>query len=549
MEIILAAVHLEDGPEAVPLGAACIAAALKGAFPGAAVSLAESFVSQGPEGLLRKIGSPGAGAVGFSLYSWNRSIMVKAAETLRARQPGLFLFAGGPEAAARPGGLEKAGGGPFDLLIRGEGEGQILRVLGPMIRGKRAVPMEPSVPMEPPVLIEPLSEAELAALPSPWLDGTLRAGRNRGALWELARGCPYSCAYCFESKGIPGPPGGRRVRYFSGERLRAELRLFVREGVPYVFVLDPTFNADPERARGILDMIEEEASGAPIHWHFEVRAELLNRPQARRFARLGASLQIGLQTASPRIAELAGRGFTLRRFLSGIKLLNEEGVIFGLDLIYGLPGDTLGGYRRSLDFALSLYPNNLDLFRLSVLPGTLFADRAAELGLLVEPDAPYNLLGAPGFPAADLERAERLSRGADLFYNQGRAVAWFNQSLRPLGLKPSAFLEGFADFMEEGGRQPEGAGAMEKRQWAYLEGRYRKAGKGSLLPALRDVVGYHTAWGKALAEGKTTELRFTYPPDRILGEEGMDLEGFVARVKPRPVRFRVGPEGDAPLTG
>jgi acetyl-CoA carboxylase biotin carboxylase subunit len=87
-------------------------------------------------------------------------------------------------------------------------------------------------------------------------------------------------------------------------------------------------------------------------------------------------------------------------------MLNKEDLSFGLDLIYGLPGDSLAGYRKSLDFALSLYPNNLDLFRLSVLPGTALRDRAEELGLKYQSEAPYEVISTPEFSAADLAAAE-----------------------------------------------------------------------------------------------------------------------------------------------
>jgi hypothetical protein len=234
--------------------------------------------------------------------------------------------------------------------------------------------------------------------------------------------------------------------------------------------------------------------------------------------------------------------------VSGINHLNREGTAFGLDLIYGLPGDSLSGFRRSLDFALSLYPNNLDLFPLAVLPGTALADKAAQFGLQADPDAPYQVQSTPGFSVADLEKAERLSKAADCFYNRGRAVAWFNQVLYPLRVKPAAFLEGFAGYAEGTGLLQSGAdgaddsAVIEKQQLIYLEKMYRRAKKDALLPAVRDVVRYHGAWGRALAEGAVTEIEFTYHPDEVLG--AMDLEAFAAAARSSPVRGRVGPGKD-----
>jgi radical SAM superfamily enzyme YgiQ (UPF0313 family) len=504
LRITMAAVHLEEGPHAVPLGAASVAAALRAAFPvGLDLSLVEGFASDSAGSLAGKVTEKNPQAAGFSLYSWNRGLILEAAKRLRRERPGIFLFCGGPEATAQTGGLPASQGGPFDAVIRGEGEEAAVRLVGERFLGTAGQGGgDPTLPA--------LSggKARLSCLPSPWLDGTLTVRGRSGALWELARGCPYSCAYCYESKGGGEAAGGKRVRYFSGDRIREELRLFVKEKIPYIFVLDPTFNIDNKRALDILDMIILEIGGRKdIHWHFEIRAELLTREQARRFAALGASLQIGLQTADPRIAALAGRGLDRGLFASRIQMLNREGLSFGLDLIYGLPGDTLAGYRRSLDFALSLYPNNLDMFRLSVLPGTVFADRAEELGLRSDTAAPYELRSTPDFPAGDLALAERLSQAADVFYNRGRAVGWFNQALYPLKTKASAFLAGFADYLdksdyplrEESPALRAGSRTIEKLQLGYLESRYKAAKQGALLPALGDLVRRHGEWNRALA--------------------------------------------------
>ena len=61
-------------------------------------------------------------------------------------------------------------------------------------------------------------------LPSPYLTGTLNpAEYQNGALWELARGCPFKCAYCYESKGE------KTVAYFPMERIRQELDFFAKQ--------------------------------------------------------------------------------------------------------------------------------------------------------------------------------------------------------------------------------------------------------------------------------------------------------------------------------
>jgi len=533
IRIALVSQHLADGPEAVPLGAACVAAALKSAFSAEQVTatLVESLVGEDPKVLADRILAIDADAVGFSIYSWNRRPLLAAARRLAGLRPQMILFCGGPDPTALPGGLSVSAGGPFDFGVLGEGEGATVGIIKTMLGTELGTELIVGQPEDP------------AKYPSPWLDGTLSADHRQGVLWELARGCPYRCAYCFESKGQ------HRVRYFPEDRLIQELRTFVAARVPSVFVLDPTFNVDKARTLRMLELLQKEAP--EIHWHFEIRAENVDPGQARLFAALGASLQIGLQTVDPKVAAGVDRTFDKSRFSAKIDLLNQAGAVFGLDLIYGLPGDTLTGYRSSLDYALSLYPNTVDMFRLAVLPGTVLFDRSGQDGLDADHDAPYLLRAGPGFSAVDLAAAERLSRAVDLFYNRGRAVAWFNQVLHPLGLRPSVFFDGFADFLDrrDAWKTVDTVGdpvALERLQLAYLDQRLEKTKLDFLLPAIWDIVRFNGAWARAMADGIATDIDFSYDPEVVTGPAAQDVREFATLAEFSPHRVRVKPDAGEP---
>jgi radical SAM superfamily enzyme YgiQ (UPF0313 family) len=590
MNIIFVSVHLERGPDSVALGAGCVAAAVKAAFErgveatekgrrhavgrqhavgtqhAVSVQIVESYAADGVEGLLGKVwpllrDAVAAGerlAVGFSMYVWNRGIMVEAARRLReewGERDGLLLFVGGPEATALPEGLaagetrsepspgpsfREGGSGPFDVVVRGEGEAQAVSLLagwlgssgtadagGGLVAGE--ADFEPS--LSPSLGKGSKGTGDFFWGPSPYLSGVLRPGES--ALWELTRGCPYHCAYCYESGvfrtgdgGIPagrditqwgrnGRPQGSPLRHIDEGRLEAELDLFIGRGVRYVAVLDPTFNSDNDRAMRLLDLIAAKCEAAlkagrggqgnrGVQWHFEARGELVTRGQAKRFARLdeigrragegGVSLQIGLQSADPAVCARIGRGLDIGRFRRGIGFLNDEGLSFGLDLIYGLPGEGITGFRRSLDFALSLYPNNLDMFRLSVLPRTRLAAEGAELGLHWQEEPPYDVTETAECSAKELAAEAALADAANLFYNEGRAVPWFNEVLFPVKMKASAFLAGFGEW-----RKGEKHRTIEEMQIAYLRKVYRMKKKEALLPEVEEMVHYHWAESREMA--------------------------------------------------
>lgn len=533
--ISLVTIHVGRGSQAIPLGAACVAAALKADAvlgPAVSIELVEAFPDESPSELAGRIAARRPDAVGFSLYVWNRAAALDCAARVRVALKDAVFFVGGPEAGANPAGLL----GPFDFLIAGEGESASVAAVRALVEGRAPAGIlglaaaADSEQSGGPVAFAPLEDA--SSLPSPWLSGVLSAKDRSGILWELARGCPYACTYCYESKGE------RKLRRIGEDRIKAELSLFSKEQVRSAFVLDPTFNADKERARRLLDLIDAE--GKDIHFHFEVRAESLDRGLAKRFAKIGASLQIGLQTARPEISEKIGRKLDRGLFASKISLLNEEGAVFGLDLIYGLPGDDLAGFRGSLDFALSLYPNNLDVFRLSLLPGTVLSDEAASLGMAHDDAAPYLVRSTKTFPSSDLDKAERLAFAVDLFYNRGRAVPWFNQTLHPLSEKASFFLEGFSAFMKNRPQpDPTDPVGIERLQLEYLDTRYESAGLEYLLPAVWDIVRFNGAYARALAEGIATTIDFNYDPNEVLSEDAADIESFATLADMRGGRYRV----------
>lgn len=497
MRIVLVAIHPYPSPQALPLANAFLQSYLTTVPQTTAVEVvrAEFFLGQQPADCVDTIAALQPNLIGFSMYVWNRGMCRDIADELRRQLPLITVFAGGPEATADPAGV--LAGDSFDFLISGEGEGPFAAlcarlskdaavdgITGIATRTASGISLIPSLPL-----------ADLDTIPSPWLNGTLHTEGYPGILWQLSRGCGFSCDFCFDSRDSHG------VRRFSLERIEAELRLFTSHGVSQVFVLDSTFNQDQRRAKTILRMIKKIAP--QIHFHFEVRSEFIDREMAELFAGITCSLQIGLQSADPQVLKQVGRSFRRDDFVSRTMLLNETGAVFGFDLMYGLPGDTLAGFRESLDFALGLYPNHLDIFPLAILPGTALAARAGSIGLQNLPTPPYTLISAPGFSAGDMGAAQVLSAACDIFYTRGRAVAWFNGVLHVLDLRPAEFLQRFAEWLA--GEKEGGGGEADltdeqiwRLQRIFLTGVFSPKKLKRFLPAVLDLVDYHYHYAAAL---------------------------------------------------
>ena len=490
-------IHIKDSPQAVPLAAATLKAQLD-SVPAIRLELDVSFrdytvddsVDFVSEDLCKNIPD----MIGFSTYLWNRHIVLEACRLIKRKFPAIKLFAGGAEATALPVALLDCA--PFDFVIKGEGEIVLTEVMNRVVNGEslKGIPAVffKSAKLDPAKDQQPVMD--LNGLPSPYLTGTIDPRRYSGLLWELSRGCPFKCGFCFESRGVAG------VRQISFERIRKELELFEEKKVNQVFVLDPTFNSDKRRAKKILRMILKIAP--TIHFTFEIRAEFIDREIAELFAGMNCSLQIGLESAIPEVLAKVNRKFDMVKYAEKISLLNQAGAVFGLDLIYGLPDDTLDGFKESLNYALRLQPNHLDIFTLAVIPGTALYDQAESFLLSFLPDAPYTLISSPGFSASEMAQAFDLKQACEIFYNRGGAAGWMFMVLETLDMKPADLLSNFAVYLSSC-EQPLELTREEITVWqsSFVKEQFIKHNKKKLFPVMEDIIAIHGALNRSLYAG------------------------------------------------
>lgn len=109
--------------------------------------------------------------------------------------------------------------------------------------------------------------------------------------------------------------------------------------------------------------------------------------------RVSMGVQSFLDTELQRIC----RRHTAKQAVDAVRLLREGGISnISIDLIYGLPSQTLETFQKSIDEALSLPVEHISSYALSVEPGTLLY-KQCEAGTFVEADdelllSMYNLL-------------------------------------------------------------------------------------------------------------------------------------------------------------
>ena len=97
-------------------------------------------------------------------------------------------------------------------------------------------------------------------------------------------------------------------------------------------------------------------------------------------------LSLGMQSAQLDELRLFARDHTLEQVAASVQGARQAGFDnLSLDLIYGVPQQTLAGWSASLDYALALQPQHLSAYALTLEPGTELT-RLVHTGSLPAPD-------------------------------------------------------------------------------------------------------------------------------------------------------------------
>lgn len=363
----------------IPLGAACLKQAADASLKGFDIQiLPESVASYlGDAALIDLIVDKKPDVLGFTVFNWNvaRSLFVAAkVKSLHNCR----VIVGGPEVTPDNALIRSDA---VDAFVYGEGEQAFLSFLS----GDKTLE------------ITSCAEGIFKTAPSPYLSGLLEPQLENLMLLETQRGCPYHCGFCFynKSKG--------RLSFKDENHLLDGVRYAVDMGIEELYLLDPSLNARPD-LRSVLGKIADINVKKRVSITSEIRAEAIDEELADLFLKAGFSgFEIGLQTTNPKALALMKRPTSLTAFLRGSQLLKERDILPRIDLISGLPGDDLTSFRDSIAFvAEHNLADDVQVFPLSVLPGTEFRKNSEKLGLRYEPFPPYTVIETDTFSQEDL---------------------------------------------------------------------------------------------------------------------------------------------------
>lgn len=109
----------------------------------------------------------------------------------------------------------------------------------------------------------------------------------------------------------------------------------------------------------------------------EVNPDSADGKALRRLRRLGVNrVSMGMQSACDAELRAVHRPHTFRQVMDAVAAVREAKIrALNLDLIYGLPGQSMDSWRDTVEKALALGPDHLSCYGLTLEPGTPLAQR------------------------------------------------------------------------------------------------------------------------------------------------------------------------------
>jgi putative oxygen-independent coproporphyrinogen III oxidase len=223
-----------------------------------------------------------------------------------------------------------------------------------------------------------------AGVPMPQVSDLLRPGTlSLPALPPLSLyvhfpWCVRKCPYCDFNSHEPDAGGFPESRYLDAVAADIEASLPLVWGRPVISVFIGGGTPSLMSAAGVERLLSDIRARLPLEADCEITMEANPGTfEADRFAAYRAAgvnrLSIGVQSFDAGKLGALGRIHDRSQAVAAIGLVQRVFTNFNLDLMFGLPGQSLDEARADLETALAFAPPHLSLYQLTLEPNTVFA--------------------------------------------------------------------------------------------------------------------------------------------------------------------------------
>ena len=345
--------------------------------------------------------------IGFGVYIWNIDETTKIIALLKRIAPHISIVIGGPEVSYEP--EQQAIFAMADYLVTGWGESTFPKICHAILNGPKPL-MKIHAGVQPPL--------EQISMPYSLYGAEDLA--HRTLYVEASRGCPFKCEFCLSALDKTAWP-------FELDKFIAELENLYTRGARLFKFVDRTFNLNIQTSLKILQFFLDKLAAHPsdpVFAHFELVPDHL--PDAlklsiQKFPAGALQFEIGIQTFNPEVQKLISRKQNNDKAAENLRWLREQSAAhLHVDLIAGLPGETLSSFAAGFNKLVALNPHEIQFGILKRLRGTPIIRHTERYKLIFDPAPPYTILATEDLDFSTMQRLVRFARYWDLIANSGR---------------------------------------------------------------------------------------------------------------------------------
>ena len=363
----------------------------------------EYTIRRKPQEVVEALLSLSPRIIGLGVYIWNVTETTAVVRLLKQARPDVKVVLGGPEVSH-----EWADQEIFQLadhLITGWGDVSFHALCQALLYGPQSL-MKVIVGEQPPL--------DQIVLPyGHYCDADLA---HRVLYVEASRGCPFTCEFCLSSLD-------KTARAFPLEAFLEAMDALYRRGARNFKFVDRTFNLKIDTSVRILQFFLNRMT-VDLFVHFEVIPDHLPdrlKVLIAQFPPGVLQLEVGVQTFNPDVQKRISRRQDNDKTVANLTWLAQQSQAhLHADLVFGLPGESLGSMAEGFDRLYAARPHEIQLGLLKRLRGTPIARHTVVHGMVYDVHPPYTVQQTAVLDADMVQRLTRLARYWDLVANSGR---------------------------------------------------------------------------------------------------------------------------------
>lgn len=377
----------------------------------------------------------------FSTYIWNKEYVFEIVKEIKKVLPNVKIILGGPEVSF---GWEKVmeENPEIDNILVGEGEKVFLnfltnendKVMGLVYRKDGEVCFNGS---------EKIIE-DLDIIPFPYEKEELQ-DKTKIFYYESSRGCPFNCSYCMSSID-------KTVRYYSLDRVKEDLKIFLDSPIRLLKFVDRTFNLKKERYIEIWKFLLENYREG-ITFHFEINANIFDDETLdflETVPRGYFQFEIGVQTINADTMKSINRNNVLDKLAHNVRRINKN-IHLHLDLIAGLPYETYEIFKKSFEYVHDLKPEMIQLGFLKLLKGTQMYNEIEKYEYKYFSKPPYEIFSNKFLSFAEIIKLKNLEKILDYYYNSEKFSMSTDYIIKNHYENSFGFYEEIAEYYDKKG--------------------------------------------------------------------------------------------------